>query len=224
MQIGNASEFPLDGDMDEGLWKTAGSHIILIPTSDNLFPLNLHHCLTWKQFLKLFLKTISNVSNKAPRDLKANLHRAFAHFEQEDMDKFYKPTEFKALLFGLWVFHVLILGRRMFDSQGWSKHYNFNDGALTIWVDALQNYLKNYEQIPYSDLQYIYGEIMYGGYITDDWDRRTNNTYLKVIIQPGLFKAQPLTRAPDFNSPGSNKFDKIRYEKYIEESLPSEIP
>ena len=65
---------------------------------------------------------------------------------------------------------------------------------------------------------------MYGCHITDDWDRRTSNTYLKVFIQPGSFKAQPLTRAPGFNSLGPNKFDKIRYEKYIEESLPSEIP
>lgn len=27
---------------------------------------------------------------------------------------------------------------------------------------------------------------MYGGHITDDWDRRTNNTYLKVLIKPDL--------------------------------------
>ena len=65
---------------------------------------------------------------------------------------------------------------------------------------------------------------MYGGHITDEWDRRTNNTYLKVIIQPGLFKAQQLTRAPGFKSPDPNKFDRNRYEKYIEESLPAEIP
>jgi Dynein heavy chain AAA lid domain len=28
--------------------------------------------------------------------------------------------------------------------------------------------------------RYICGEIMYGGHITDAWDRRTNNTYLQV--------------------------------------------
>lgn len=170
------------------------------------------------------LQNSIKVSNEAPQDLKANLHRAYAHFTQEDIDKSAKPLEFKALLFGLCVFHALILGRRKFGSQGWSKHYNFNDGDLTICADVLQNYLKNYEQIPYSDLQYIYGEIMYGGHITDDWDRRTNNTYLKVIIEPGLFKAMQLTRAPGFKSPDPSKYDRDRYEKYIEESLPAEIP
>ena len=65
------------------------------------------------------LQNSIKVSNEAPQDLKANLHRAFAHFKQEDMNKSSKPTEFKALFFGLWVFHALILGRRKFGSQGW---------------------------------------------------------------------------------------------------------
>ena len=47
------------------------------------------------------LQNSIKVSNEAPQDLKANLHQAFAHFEQEDMDKYFKPTEFKALFFGL---------------------------------------------------------------------------------------------------------------------------
>jgi len=170
------------------------------------------------------LQNSIKVSNEAPSDLKANLHRAYAHFTQEDIDSSSKQNEFKTILFGLCIFHSLILGRRKFGSQGWSKHYNFNDGDLTICANVLQNYLKNYDQIPYSDLQYIYGEIMYGGHITDDWDRRTNNTYLKVIIVPGLFKNMQLTRAPGYKSPDPNKFDRDRYEKYIEESLPTEIP
>lgn len=54
---------------------------------------------------------------------------------------------------------------------------------MTICADVLQNYLDNYGEILYEDLRYIYGEIMYGGHITDDWDRRTNNTYLKCLIK-----------------------------------------
>lgn len=57
---------------------------------------------------------------------------------------------------------------------------------MTICADVLQNYLANYEVVPYDDLRYIYGEIMYGGHITDKWDRRTNETYLKVLIRPEL--------------------------------------
>lgn len=52
-----------------------------------------------------------------------------------------KPTEFKACLFGLCMFHSLIIGRKKFGSQGWSRGYNFNDGDLKICADVLRNYL-----------------------------------------------------------------------------------
>jgi dynein heavy chain len=57
---------------------------------------------------------------------------------------------------------------------------------LNICADVLNNYLSVGEVIPYDDLRYLFGEIMYGGHITDDWDRRTNNTYLKVLIRPEI--------------------------------------
>lgn len=129
------------------------------------------------------LQNSIKISNEAPQDLKANLKRAFAKFGPERFEKAIKQQEFKVLLFGLFMFHSLILGRRKFGYQGWSRKYNFNDGDLTICADVLHNYLKNYDTVPYSDLRYIYGEIMYGGHITDNWDRRTNATYLLVLIQ-----------------------------------------
>jgi len=122
------------------------------------------------------------------------------------------------------MFHSLILGRRKFGYQGWSRKYNFNDGDLTICADVLHNYLANYEQVPYSDLRYIYGEIMYGGHITDNWDRRTNATYLLVLIQPEIMNGMQLTLAQGFKSPDPQKFDREHYKKYIEEKLPQEIP
>ena len=39
-------------------------------------------------------------------------------------------------------------------------------------------------QVPWTDLRYLFGEIMYGGHITDDWDRRLCNTYLKEYMKP----------------------------------------
>jgi len=172
------------------------------------------------------LQNSIKVANEAPQDLKANLRRAFSKFDEEHFErsKSHKHNEFKALLFGLCMFHSLILGRRKFGSQGWSRHYNFNDGDLTICGDVLHNYLTKYEKVPYEDLRYIYGEIMYGGHITDAWDRRTNNSYLEVLIRPEILQLMQLTCAPGFKSPDPHRFDREAYRKYVEERLPVEIP
>lgn len=172
------------------------------------------------------LQNSIKVANEAPQDLKANLRRAFNQFDESHFEKAanHKLPEFKALLFGLCMFHSLILGRRKFGSMGWSRLYNFNDGDLTICGDVLHNYLTKYEKVPYDDLRYIYGEIMYGGHITDGWDRRTNSTYLKVLIRPEILSGMQLTLAPGFKSPDTSKFDREAYKKYIEEKLPSESP
>ncbi|KAF4714129.1 Dynein heavy chain 11, axonemal, partial [Perkinsus olseni] len=115
-----------------------------------------------------------------------------------------------------------VVGRKRFGPQGWSRAYPFNDGDLTICGSVLNNYLEKYEQVPWPDLRYIFGEIMYGGHITDQWDRRTNNTYLATLIVPELL--QNMNLAPGFKSPDANKLDYLAYTKYIDERMPPEAP
>lgn len=43
-------------------------------------------------------------------------------------------------------------------------------------------------KVPWEDLRYLFGEIMYGGHITDDWDRRLCITYLEEYMQPDLVR------------------------------------
>jgi len=173
------------------------------------------------------LQNSLKVANEAPQDLKANLKRAFSKFDEGHFEraKSHKQTEFRALLFGLCMFHSLILGRKKFGSQGWSRNYNFNDGDLTICGDVLHNYLTQYDKVPYEDLRYLYGEIMYGGHITDEWDRRTNASYLNVLIRPEILAQMQLTCAPGFKSPDPIKFaTRQQYDDQIDNKLPAEIP
>ena len=46
--------------------------------------------------------------------------------------------------------------------------------------------LKAASRVPWDDLRYIFGEIMYGGHITDNWDRRLCNTYLSAFVREEL--------------------------------------
>ena len=87
----------------------------------------------------------------------------------------------------------------------------------------LFNYLSKYEVVPWDDLKYIFAEIMYGGHITDNWDRRTNSTYLKVLMRPELLQPN-FNLGPNFKSPDPSKFDYEAYKEYIEKKLPIESP
>jgi dynein heavy chain, axonemal len=170
------------------------------------------------------LQTCIKVANESPQDLKANMRRAWSNFNDDKWNGLAKKTEFKAILFSLCYFHSVVIGRKKFGSIGWSRSYNFNEGDLTICSDVLVNYLSKYEKIPYEDLRYMYGEIMYGGHITDNWDRRTNAAYLKKLIKPELLDFNKFNLAPNFKSPDAAKFDWKSYEKYIEDKLPIESP
>lgn len=57
--------------------------------------------------------------------------------------------------------------------------YPYNTGDLTISAMVLYNYLEANAKVPWEDLRYLFGEIMYGGHITDDWDRKLCRTYLE---------------------------------------------
>jgi dynein heavy chain len=139
------------------------------------------------------------------------------------MDRAAKPLQFKACLFGLCFFHSVMLGRRRFGSQGWSRAYGFNMGDLKICADVLESYItKDTKIVPYQDIRYIFGEIMYGGHITDFFDRRTNNTYLTVIFNDKLINRGDL--APGLQSPDSSTFDYAAYSSVINKSLPAESP
>ncbi|KAK2501218.1 hypothetical protein MC885_000890 [Smutsia gigantea] len=76
-------------------------------------------------------------------------------------------------------------------------------------------------QVPWDDLRYLFGEIMYGGHITDDWDRRLCRTYLEEYIRAEMLEGGTLL-APGFQIPPN--LDYKGYHKYIDENLPPESP
>lgn len=181
------------------------------------------------------LQSCIKVANEAPTDLKSNLRRAWAQFSLKQIEECAKPSEYQGCLFALCFFHALVLGRRRFGFQGWSRMYSFNTGDLLICSDVLRRYLDNSvsssisssskgkdQQLPWDDLRYIFGEIMYGGHITDHWDRITNNTYLSSIFTSEILSGKELTAG--FKCPDAMAFTYTKYSNYIESELPLEAP
>uniref|UniRef100_A0A8C9ZTH7 Dynein, axonemal, heavy polypeptide 9 like n=1 Tax=Sander lucioperca TaxID=283035 RepID=A0A8C9ZTH7_SANLU len=140
---------------------------------------------------------------------------------QDILDQCSREQEFKTILFSLCYFHACVAERRKFGPQGWNRKYPFNTGDLTISVNVLYNYLEANAQVPWEDLRYLFGEIMYGGHITDDWDRRLCRTYLEEYMQPNQFDRK-LSLGPGFVVPSN--LDYQGYHDFIDEMLPHESP
>lgn len=62
---------------------------------------------------------------------------------------------------------------------------------------------------------------MYGGHITDDWDRKLCIGYLEEYMQPDLVDGE-LQLAPSFPAPPNT--DYAGYHTYIDEMMPPESP
>ncbi|XP_024080370.1 dynein beta chain, ciliary isoform X1 [Cimex lectularius] len=167
------------------------------------------------------LESSIKITNESPTGMQANIHKALDNFTQETLEQCSKEAEFKAILFLLCYFHAVVAERRKFGPQGWNRVYPFNVGDLNISVSVLYNYLEANSKVPWEDLRYLFGEIMYGGHITDDWDRRLCITYLEEFMQSELVDGE-LQLAPGFAAPPN--LDYAGYHIYIDEAMPPESP
>jgi dynein heavy chain len=157
------------------------------------------------------------LTNEPPGGLKANLKRAFCFFTKEQIDEADQKT--KGILFGLCVFHAVMMERKMYGPMGYNMMYPFSLGDLRDSSVCLANYMENSGggKIPWADLKYIFGEIMYGGHIVNDFDRLMANTYLDFYMEDGLLDEKELYPFAEdekdfsFTAPGP-----LSYEKYIE--------
>ncbi|CAN9508871.1 unnamed protein product [Ophioblennius macclurei] len=167
------------------------------------------------------LENSIKITNEPPTGMHANLHKALDNFNQDTLEMCARENEFKSILFSLCYFHAVVAERRKFGPQGWNRSYPFNTGDLTISINVLYNYLEANPKVPYDDLRYLFGEIMYGGHITDDWDRRLCRTYLEEFIKPEMMEGE-LYLAPGFALPGNTDYNG--YHQYIDDALPTESP
>lgn len=167
------------------------------------------------------LESAIKITNEPPTGMNANMHKALDNFDQETLEMCSKESEFKSILFALCFFHAVVAERRKFGPQGWNRIYPFNFGDLTISIYVLHNYLENNSRVPWEDLRYLFGEIMYGGHITDDWDRRLCRTYLDEIMTQDLVDGD-LSLCSGFSAPPN--MDYVGYHTFIDERMPAESP
>jgi dynein heavy chain len=121
------------------------------------------------------------LTNEPPSGLKANLMRSISSFKAEDFDDNEPKT--RAILFGLAHFHAILMERKKFGPMGYNMQYPFGLGDLRDGAICLANYMENApSKIPWEDLQYIFGQIIWGGHIVNDNDRLLAMTVSSVCV------------------------------------------
>jgi dynein heavy chain len=168
------------------------------------------------------------ITNEPPAGLKANIKRAFASLNRETFDDF--DSKMKSILFGLCHFHAVMLERKQYGPMGFNMMYPFSIGDLRDSAVVLSNYMENSGggKIPWADLKYIFGEIMYGGHIVNDFDRKMCNTYLDFFMKDELLDETEMypynddEKALSFMCPAPTQYDK--YLEHIEFALTQDTP
>ncbi|CAG6015638.1 unnamed protein product [Menidia menidia] len=175
--------------------------------------------------LRGILENAIKITNEPATGMNASLHAALNNLCQDTLEMCSREQDFSSMVFSLCFFHACVTERRKFGPQGWNQKYPFSTGDLTVSVNVLFNYLeantKQSMQVPWEDLCYLFGEIIYGGHITDNWDRRLCKTYLQDLMHTKMFEAE-LSLCPGFPAPPF--LDLTGYHSYINEFLPPENP
>jgi dynein heavy chain len=141
------------------------------------------------------------ITNEAPKGLKENLSRTYLDMAAEKFEG--SPHKgWRKLLFGLCLFHAVIVERQKFGPLTWNVVYDWNTADLNISVSLLKRYLdeqiqktgvkktfdwkkkddQKMQYVPFKALHYLIGDIVYGGRVTDSNDLRTLKNLLRRYI------------------------------------------
>ncbi|XP_030371764.1 dynein heavy chain 10, axonemal [Scaptodrosophila lebanonensis] len=128
------------------------------------------------------------VVTEPPNGLKLNLRSTYFKVRQERLEAC-SHRAYRTLIYVLAFFHAVVQERRKYDKLGWNIAYDFNDSDFEVCTEILRTYLSRCadDKIPWNSLKYLIGEVMYGGRVIDDFDRRITNCYMSEYMGDFLF-------------------------------------
>ena len=141
------------------------------------------------QFPVSVLQNSVKMTIEPPSGIRANLKLTYTLLKDEELIHKKKPEQYKKLLYGFCFFHAIVQDRRKFGPIGWNILYEFNTEDLKVSITQLKILLEDYEEIPYKVLNFLGGEINYGGRVTDDKDCRLIKTIMKDYMNPNVLQA-----------------------------------
>jgi dynein heavy chain, axonemal len=136
-----------------------------------------------------------------------------------------KQLAWKKLAFSLAFFHAVIQERRKFGPNGWNIRYEFNQSDIECSMMTIQMFLEEKDQIPWDAMEFVVGQINYGGRVTDDNDRRCLMAILRKYILPDVLKeSYKFTPSGLYYSPATPQTTLEQMHEYIDALPASDAP
>ncbi|XP_025092040.1 dynein heavy chain 10, axonemal-like isoform X1 [Pomacea canaliculata] len=131
------------------------------------------------------------VVTEPPNGLKLNLRNTYQKTPVTALQEC-SHQSFVTLVFVLAFFHAVVQERRKYGKIGWNVTYAFSESDFRVCMQILNVYLTKAlelgdESIPWASLKYLIGEVMYGGRVIDDFDRRILKTYMEEYMGDFIF-------------------------------------
>lgn len=148
------------------------------------------------------LQRALKVVTEPPDGMKLNMKTSYSKIQPEELDEC-PHHAYRPLVYVLTFFHAVVQERRKYGKLGWNVAYDFNASDFSVSRRLLSMYLTKAhnngdEQIPWGSLRYLIGEAMYGGRVTDSFDRRVLISYLEEYMGDFIFDdCQPFFFARD---------------------------
>eukprot|EP00767_Chilomastix_cuspidata_P004259 gnl/Chilomastix_cuspidata/4391.p1 GENE.gnl/Chilomastix_cuspidata/4391~~gnl/Chilomastix_cuspidata/4391.p1 ORF type:complete len:5137 (+),score=567.95 gnl/Chilomastix_cuspidata/4391:1094-15412(+) len=143
------------------------------------------------------LQRSMKVVTEPPNGLRMNMLQSYSRIT-DDLLASCSSELFPPLVYVLAFFHAVVQERRKYGKIGYNVPYDFNNSDFSVSLELLATYTDRgkgdnaYAAPPWDSLRYLIGEVMYGGRVTDDFDRRILVTYLEEYLGDFLFEdSQP---------------------------------
>ncbi|XP_078069639.1 dynein axonemal heavy chain 6-like [Mustelus asterias] len=182
--------------------------LLLSSKSDHTFPISILH-----QGVK--------VAVEPPQGLKNKLLSSFGSGGSGEVTEgiFMKEStglSWRRLLFSLCCFNAIIQERNKYGALGWNIPYQFASSDLEVAIQNLEMLIRNEVEIPWTALRYLTGEVVYGGRVTDGWDRRCLNSTLNWFYRPEVLEEGFSFSTDGVYSMISEKMDLLQCINHIE--------